>query len=193
MSAFLRDGGEGPGTPEEVLDEAFGCDSDGRWRAGPEGVAVALFEAGFSCAEATVFTLATHFNAGVADPQPLGAGLGGGVGRLGHVCGCLSGLAVAAGAIAGRTSCDDEERKERVYEAVCRVADRIEKDHGSVHCRTLTGLDFSITADRDEFHRRVQREVCIPLLTLTVRAAVEELAELRPRGNAAAAGGSDST
>lgn len=178
MSDLFPDDGDGLGTPEEVVAEMARRDPGGDpWRY-PEEVAAALFEAGYSCAEAVVFTLATRFGAGIADPQRLGAALGGGVGRLGHVCGCLGGFAVALGALAGRTSRHDDDGKERVYEATCRVATAVEEAHGSVLCRTLTGLDFALADDREEFHRRVQRQVCIPVLTLVVRKAAEEFARM---------------
>jgi C_GCAxxG_C_C family probable redox protein len=164
-----------PGTPDEVVAELVREDPEGDpWRR-PERVAVALFEAGFSCSEAAAFTLATCFGAGIENAQRLGTALGGGIARAGLVCGCLSGVAVALGALAGRTSCLDEEARERAYEVVSKVASRIEEKVGSVSCRTLTGLDFGLQADRDEFHRRIQGEVCTPVLSLAVRVAVEEL------------------
>ncbi len=147
--------------------------------AGPPGeTAATLFEAGFSCAESIIWTLATRLGADIADPQRLGAALGGGIARRGLVCGCLSGCAVAFGLLAGRVSRHDDERKEQIYAALERVLAEVERRHGSLDCRRLTGLDFSKPEDRETFERGVKQDVCIPILELTTELAVAELEAL---------------
>jgi len=144
----------------------------------PAETAATLFEAGFSCAESIIWTLATRLGADVADPQRLGAAFGGGMARRGLICGCLTGCAVAFGLLAGRVSRHDDERRDQVYAALQRVLAEVERRHGSLDCRKLTGLDFSKPEDRQSFEYGVKQDVCIPLLELTTELAVEELAAL---------------
>lgn len=144
----------------------------------PSEVAATLFEAGYSCAESIIWTLAARLGADIADPQRLGAALGGGIARRGLICGCLSGCAVAFGLLAGRVSRHDDERKEQIYAALERVLAEVERRHGALDCRTLTRLDFSKPEDRQAFEQGVQQDVCIPVLELTTELAVAELAAL---------------
>lgn len=108
--------------------------------------AVKFFDQGGNCAEAVL--------AGVRCPLAatgVATALGGGIARLGHTCGCLTGAALALGVLAGRRAPGDEALKARVYDRTQDFFQRFEARFGSTECRALTGVDFRDPADRERY------------------------------------------
>jgi C_GCAxxG_C_C family probable redox protein len=172
---------EGALEPGEVVD-LVAAESPG---GGPEAVpapAVAaetagnFFDAGHNCAEAVLLTFAIDWN--MPAMVCLATGFGAGMGRLGEACGALSGAIMALGARFGRAVPDDEEAKERCYEAVAELLERFEDAQGAPRCRDLTGLDLSTAAGRRQFEDRdLHGKVCREC----VRAAAGIAAEIMAR------------
>jgi C_GCAxxG_C_C family probable redox protein len=71
----------------------------------------------------------------------LATGFGGGMGRMGEVCGAVTGAFMTLGLKYGNPR-SNAEAKERTYEAV-REFSRLFKDrHGSILCRKILGCDI---------------------------------------------------
>lgn len=138
--------------------------------------AVALFGAGFNCAESTVAALLVAAGRPPGDAQRLATAFGGGLARRGGVCGALAGAAMALSTLLGRRDAEDTDGKDRVYAAVERLLQRFETAQGSIMCRELTGLDFHDPASHEVFKASVKGAVCVPAIRLVVRAALDELA-----------------
>jgi C_GCAxxG_C_C family probable redox protein len=136
--------------------------------------AVALFDAGYNCAESAVMALLAAAGRDAREAQRLATAFGGGLARRGGVCGAVSGAAMALSAMLGRSDPKDREGKERVYAAVTALVRGIEEAHGSVECRRLTGLDWSDPSSDEVFKATVKHQVCIPVLRLAVALALEE-------------------
>ena len=145
---------------------------DEQTRAGE--VAVARFESGFSCAEAIVLALAGDGAAG-SGASRAAAAFGGGIARRGGTCGALTGCAIAMGLRCGRTSPQDESRRDLVYRAVDRTFRAFQERFGTCDCRRLTGLDFSREDAPDE-KARVLRDVCAPAVRFVAERGAAEIA-----------------
>ncbi|MCU0611911.1 MAG: C-GCAxxG-C-C family protein [Candidatus Eisenbacteria bacterium] len=141
----------------------------------PHEHAIAAFDQGFNCAESVLTALCTAAGRDVGELRRLATPFGSGISRRGTVCGCLSGAAMAIGLLAGRSTPEDAEGKERAYGMVERLLGLFERTYGSTECRTLTGLDFHDPAAVGRFREDIRGRVCVPAIRFTVENALSEL------------------
>jgi C_GCAxxG_C_C family probable redox protein len=136
-------------------------------------LAIAIFDLGFNCAEASLMALGCASGWPLAQVSTMATGLGAGHSGWGLTCGCLTGSAMALGLLGDRRDPDDLDAKEAVYGAVDSVMTRFQERFGSAQCRTLTGLDFRDPAIRNGQHPQVN-ERCRAYLRAAVAMALEE-------------------
>jgi C_GCAxxG_C_C family probable redox protein len=67
----------------------------------------------------------------------IGAGFGGGVGRLRMMCGAVSGIVILVGLDCGQTDGDDRDGKSACYQVVQQLLARSEAENGSLITREL--------------------------------------------------------
>lgn len=103
------------------------------------------------CAETAYITLKEAF--GLDDPGDATAAmaLNGGVAWSGGVCGAISGAALAVGMLAGRRIGDHREAKRVARELVARTMETFAREHGSVDCRELIGIDLRAPGGHERF------------------------------------------
>ena len=103
--------------------------------------AMEYFKQGYNCAQSVV--LAHVDLLGISEEQALklSQSFGGGMGRLRHVCGTVSGMFLVAGALSGSEDPKDLESKQKNYALVQKLAAAFEEKNGSIICATLLGLD----------------------------------------------------
>ena len=108
--------------------------------------AVELFESGLNCSQAILVAFAegTALDAGQA--AKLAGGFGGGMGRMAHTCGAVTGALLVLGLKCGTASPDDKVGKENTYRLVREFADKFQVRNGSIVCRDLLGCDISTAA-----------------------------------------------
>ena len=104
----------------------------------------AFFQEGYNCCQAVLLAFADILESnGLAGEELLktvGAGFGGGFGRMREVCGAFSGCTVMAGFIRPATTPGMEERKAN-YALVQELAEGFrERNGGSIICGELLGL-----------------------------------------------------
>ncbi len=109
--------------------------------------ALAMFEAGYNCAQA----IFTAYAAGEELPERLAlslpAAFGAGIARMGETCGAVSGAFMVIGLHAGRIERDPLMNKECAYAMVEEFVDGFTARHGSIRCRDLLGYDLSNPED----------------------------------------------
>lgn len=115
--------------------------------------AVDCFSNGFNCSQAILATYCEDFGLDRETALKLSCGLGGGMGRLGHVCGAVSGAILLLGLKHGQLRPHDNDAKEKTYALVQEFSKRFEERNGSVLCRDLLGEDLLsgdkvVTADK---------------------------------------------
>ena len=73
--------------------------------------AKAYFEQGYNCAQAVTLAFAEEMGVEKEMAAKMASSFGGGLGRLREVCGCVSGMALAAGALYGYSDPEAKEAK----------------------------------------------------------------------------------
>nr|MBP3598645.1 C_GCAxxG_C_C family protein [Eubacterium sp.] len=103
--------------------------------------AMELFAQGYNCSQSVVLAYADILGLDWEQAAKLSASFGGGLGRLRHVCGSVSGMSMVAGMLTATADPTDKEQKKENYEVVQQLAKEFEKRNGSIICRELLGLD----------------------------------------------------
>ena len=104
-----------------------------------------------------------------------GAALGAGMGRLGEVCGAVTGAMIVIGLKYGHTEAKDKETKAKTYDRARDLGERFRALHGSLLCRELLGCDLG-TAEGMETAR--QKGYFTELCPRFVREAAEILEDV---------------
>lgn len=102
--------------------------------------AVNLFMSGYGCCQSVVAAFADLY--GFTEEQALliGAGFGGGVGRMRMMCGAVSGIVTLVGMKDGQTRGDDREGKAYCYQVVQELLSKSKEENGSLICAELLGI-----------------------------------------------------
>jgi len=137
-------------------------------------VAAAVFSQGFACSQAVVAAYAPELGLDRDAALKVSAGFGGGMGRMGHTCGAVTGAYIVIGLKYGAVSGQDQDAKIKTYRLVREFTERFEARNGSVVCRDLLGCDISTPEGFDEMKRKgLHGTVCVK----AVRDACEILDE----------------
>lgn len=134
--------------------------------------AVNCFQNGFNCAQAVLTTYCEDFGLERETALKLSCSLGGGMGRLGHVCGAVSGALLLLGLKHGQSLPYDNAAKEATYTQVQEFSRSFEKRNGSVLCRDLLGVDL-LSGDKAVAAERV-KSVC-PKMVQDAAEIIEEM------------------
>ena len=112
--------------------------------------AVERFCDGCNCSQSVLSVFAERYGLGQSLAMRIATGLGGGVGRMGGVCGTLTGAALVLGLEQGPRSRLGRNAKEETYAATRRLQERFIERHGSTQCRELLDKDLSIEEEYRE-------------------------------------------
>jgi C_GCAxxG_C_C family probable redox protein len=105
---------------------------------------------GCNCAQAVITTFADRYGVERELAMQISSGLGGGVGRMGDICGTLSGAALVVGLQMGPKTSEDVDAKEATYKATALLQERFMAQHGSNRCKELLKKDLGIPAEYQE-------------------------------------------
>lgn len=140
-------------------------------------LAADLFRRGFACSQAAFAAFAEDFGLGKDLALKIAAPFGGGLGRMGHVCGAVSGACMVLGLAYGSSEPEGRLAKDTAYSMAQRFARAFEERHGTILCRDLIGCDLRDPEQREAARARgVFDNVCPGL----VRDAAEILESLLP-------------
>jgi len=137
--------------------------------------AVACFREGFNCAQALLSTYGPQFDLSFEIALKISAPFGAGMGRMGEVCGAVTGAFLVIGLKYGNTRAEDRETKEKVYRLVREFSDIFQARNGSIVCRELLGCDIS-TPEGLEFAR--EKKLSITVCPKFVRDAAEIVSKI---------------
>ena len=104
--------------------------------------AVGCFREGFSCSQAILSAYCVEFGLERETALKAAAAFGAGMGRLGEVCGAVTGALIVIGLKYGHTEAKDKEAKERTYDRAHDYGCRFRSLNGSLLCRDLLGCDL---------------------------------------------------
>ncbi|MDO4939041.1 MAG: C-GCAxxG-C-C family protein [Lachnospiraceae bacterium] len=92
------------------------------------------FHQGYNCSQSVVMAFEDLIGSDRETLAKLSVGLGGGVGRMREVCGCVSGMAIVIGMLRGT---DDPMSRNTVYPLVQKACERFKEENGSIVCHDL--------------------------------------------------------
>jgi C_GCAxxG_C_C family probable redox protein len=136
---------------------------------------VSCFRKGFTCSQAILSTYGGEFGLERETALKLASGFGAGMGRLGEVCGAVTGALLVIGLKHGQTEAKDKETKEKTYARVRDFSSRFKARHGSLLCRELLSCDLG-TAEGMALAR--QKGYFTEICPRFVRAAAEILEDV---------------
>jgi C_GCAxxG_C_C family probable redox protein len=116
--------------------------------------AVACFREGFNCSQAILSTWGGEFNLERETALRAAAAFGAGMGRLGEVCGAVTGALIVIGLKHGQTEPKDKQTKEKNYDLVRDFAGRFRSHNGSLLCRELLGCDLTTAEGMEEARQK---------------------------------------
>lgn len=108
--------------------------------------AVDFFMQGFGCAQSVAAAFADLYGFTPEQAKLVGAGFGGGVGRLRMMCGAVSGMVILAGMDSGQTDGANRQGKADCYKLTQDLVEAFRKENGSVICAELLGLNGPVPA-----------------------------------------------
>lgn len=106
-----------------------------------EDRAEALFKEGYNCAQSVLGAFCEVYGLDMDTALRLSCSFGGGLGRMRHVCGAVSGMSMVAGLFNGNTDPDNQQAKTDNYQLVRDMAERFRESNGSIICSELLGLE----------------------------------------------------
>jgi len=127
-----------------------------------------MFIGGFNCSQAVFSTYGKDGGIDRETALKIAGPFGGGMGRLGEVCGAVTGALMAIGLEHGIVDAEDGDTRERCYGLVNEFASRFREKHGSIICRELIGYNIS---DDDERMKASEQGVFGELCPLLVEDA----------------------
>lgn len=113
--------------------------------------AVSCFEEGFMCSQALLSAYADEFGMDRQTALKVSAAFGGGMGRMGEICGAVTGAFMVLGLKHGRTEISDTKSHEKTNRLVKEFTERFKSANGSIVCRKLLGCDLSTPEGRKIF------------------------------------------
>jgi len=139
--------------------------------------AVSYFEKGFNCAQSVLLTMQRFWKVKKPLEPKVASAFGGGVGRVGSVCGALTGGVIAIGLKYG-TNNPSAEKREKAYSMARKFYTQFGKDCGSVLCRELIGYDLT---NPEELEKARSSNVFKEKCNHFIEKAVEILFDLNDR------------
>ena len=103
--------------------------------------AVENFMQGYGCCQSVVAAFADLYGMTDDMAKRVGAGFGGGVGRMRMMCGAVSGIVVLVGLDCGQTEGSDREGKSACYKVVQELLAKSKAQNGSLICAEILGIN----------------------------------------------------
>ena len=108
--------------------------------------AVDFFMQGYGCGQSVAAAFADLYGFTEDQAKLVGAGFGGGVGRLRMMCGAVSGMVILAGMDSGQTDGSNRQGKADCYKLTQDLVEAFKQENGSVICAELLGLTGPVPA-----------------------------------------------
>ncbi len=141
--------------------------------------AVARFNDGFHCCQAVFSIFAEKHGLDRETALKISGAFGGGMARMGSVCGAVTGAYMVIGHKYGKSKVGDDEAREKTYKMVRKFNERFNAANGSTICKELLGLDLSVPEEADQAKAKGLFKSLCPGL---VKNAVEILEEMLGAG-----------
>jgi len=138
-------------------------------------LSVQYFNSGCNCSQAVVMPFAEEAGIDCELIERISVGFGGGMGKKGKTCGCISGALMVLGLKYGNESIKKIEQRINTYNHSKAFIERFEEEYGHTECNELIKLDLSKTADMEKAQKQqVFENRCSKIVARTVEILEEE-------------------
>ena len=107
-------------------------------------------EGDYNCAQSVLRAVLEKYDLFYEQATTSMAGIGGGVGLEGDVCGAVVGAIAALGVLNSQRYSDVEKHKDATYISSIEFTRRFKKECGSIICNELTGITMSDIKEREK-------------------------------------------
>lgn len=136
--------------------------------------AIAEFDKGCNCCQSVLSVYAEEFGLDRDIAMKLSSGLGGGMGRMGEICGVVSAAFMVIGLNFGSAEPGQSQERQRTFELAEKFAESFKARNNSVICRDLLGFDMSTAQGKEAAKEPGSFEICPKIM----RNAIEILEEI---------------
>jgi C_GCAxxG_C_C family probable redox protein len=133
------------------------------------------FERGYNCAQAVLLGFASRYGLEEERGLRIASGFGGGMGRLGQVCGAVTGAFMVIGLHTGYADPADQDAKDRTLRMVNAFSAEFIARHDSIHCPTLLGVHLG---EADGYQQAKEQNLFGTLCPIFIESAVKILIPL---------------
>lgn len=106
------------------------------------------FKNGYNCSQAVFCSFCEDLGCNEMTGVSVATGFGGGFGRQGMICGCLSGAAMVIGMKYGVESKGNPEVRNMTYDRIKEFSEKFEQKFGEMNCADLIKLRLDNPEDR---------------------------------------------
>ena len=96
-----------------------------------------LYESGYNCSQAVFAAFCDELGINEETALKISSSFGGGMGKMGEVCGAVTGMFMAAGLKYGYTLPENPKEKMDYYAFVRELAGKFKEKNGTILCREL--------------------------------------------------------
>lgn len=124
----------------------------------------------YGCAETALIVLQQAYRLPEAGDSAPAMALNGGVAWSGHICGAISGAAMAVGRLAAQRTISHKEAKRVARRLMAGLMAEFQAEFGATNCRDLINLDISVPEQHATFIQSgIWRDVCMGQIEFVVR------------------------
>lgn len=139
--------------------------------------ALERFKGGHFCSQAVLSVFCEELGMDPLTALKVASGFGGGMGRMGEVCGAVTGAFIALGLHDWKANPPTPDEKNKVSERIRAFTKEFKKRHGSIVCKDLIGCDLSTPQGyKEATDKGVFVSICRPAVEDAVKI-VEEAVE----------------
>jgi C_GCAxxG_C_C family probable redox protein len=99
------------------------------------------FKDGLNCSQCVLLAFSDELGLEKNLSVKIASGFGGGMCQ-GEICGAVTGAVIALNLKYGNDKAEDNEAKEKIYQAIRLFSERFENINGSIICKDLIGIDL---------------------------------------------------
>lgn len=105
---------------------------------------------GFNCSQSVIASFADVLKIEEEVALRMASGFGGGMGRLQHTCGAVTGAFMVIGFMRGKFKEGDDEAKEITNKLIQEFSHKFAEVNGSINCKSLIKYDLNSEEGRQE-------------------------------------------
>jgi len=133
---------------------------------------------GYTCSESIILAISKYLKIKTKIIPKIATGFSAGIGRMGNVCGAISGGVMIIGLIYGRLNPNDTEKYEQCIGKVQKLIMEFKNRNGEIECEKLIGLKLSRSEDRERFKmERVKEKLCMKFVEDVISILMEVMGE----------------